>query len=93
MMIIVKYPPTRKISGEKLSLAKKGDVVVLLQDAVLYALGDPKIDDLKRKNVEIFALKEDFNARGYSDDMSVVDLLSYEDFIDLVVEKGEKAAG
>ncbi len=93
MMIIVKYPPTRKISREKLSLAKEGDVVVLLQDAVLYALGDSKIDDLKQKNVEIFALREDFNARGYSDDMSVVDLISYEDFIDLVVEKGEKAAG
>ncbi len=93
MLIIVKYPPTRKISWEKLSLAKKGDVVVLIQDAVLYALGDPKIDELKEIGVEVYALKDDFNARGYSDDMSSVDLVSYGEFIDLVVEKGQRAAG
>ena len=93
MMIIVKYPPTRKISKEKLSLAREGDIVVLIQDAVLYALGDPKTEKLKQRSVEIYALKEDFNARGYSDDMSAVKLLSYEEFIDLIVEKGEKVAG
>ncbi len=93
MLIIVKYPPTRKISGEKLSLAKEGDAVVLLQDAVLYALGDPKIDELKKNGVEVYALKDDFNARGYSDDMSTVGLIGYGEFIDLVVEKGEKTVG
>ena len=93
MLILVKYPKTRKISLEKLSLAKEGDVVVLIQDAVLYALGDEKIEDLKNKGVEVYAIREDFEARGYKEEDSVVKLINYGEFIDLVVEKGEKTAG
>jgi tRNA 2-thiouridine synthesizing protein B len=93
MLIVVKYPPTRKISRDKISLAKEGDVVVLIQDAVLYALGDPILEEIKEKSVEVYALKEDFEARGYSEDMSAVDLITYGDFIDLLVEKGEKTVG
>ncbi len=93
MLMIVKYPPSREISRKKLELAKEGDVVVLIQDAVLYALGDPVIDELREKGIEVYALREDFEIRGYSEDQSKVGLVDYSQFVDLVVEKGEKTIG
>ena len=45
MMIIIKYPPSHTISYEKIKLAKEGDIIVLLQDGVLYALDEGLIKD------------------------------------------------
>ena len=91
MLVIVKYPPSREISKRKLELAREGDVVVLIQDGVLYALGDPVIEDLKNRGVKVYALKEDFEARGCRE--SAAELISYEGFVDLLEEKGEKVMG
>ena len=93
MLFIAKYSPYSETERRKLSMPRQGDVVVLLQDAVLFALGDPVIDELKGKGVKVYALKEDFTARGYSEDMAKVELVDYPGFIDLVVEHGEEAAG
>ena len=93
MMIIVKYPPSHSISLEKIKLAKSGDVIVLLQDGVLYALDEKLITELKNKGIEVKALKDDFVCRGYSEEESFADLVGYDEFIDLTVEKGERVIG
>ena len=92
-MIIIKYPPSHKISLEKINLAKEGDVVVLLQDGVLYALDEKLMTDLKNRGIEVKALKDDFVCRGYSEEESFADLIGYDEFTDLTVEKGEKVIG
>ncbi len=93
MMIIVKYPPSHKISLDKIKLAKDGDVIVLIQDGVLYALDEKLMTDLKNKGVEVKALKDDFTCRGYSEEESFADLIGYDEFIDITVEKGERVIG
>ncbi|MDK2953695.1 sulfurtransferase complex subunit TusB [Kosmotoga sp. DU53] len=91
-MILVKYSQGNPISKDVLNLAQPNDEVVLIQDGVLYALGDPKIDELKSKGVKIYALKEDFEVRGYKEDSSVVQLITYDDLIE-VIERNEKSIG
>ncbi|MCJ7618129.1 MAG: sulfurtransferase complex subunit TusB [Desulfobacterales bacterium] len=64
-------------------LAEKGDGVIFIQDGVLL-LKNPKniLRALKEKEVEVFALKEDLNARGLITDIKIVD---YDSFADLLL--------
>ncbi len=93
MMLIIKYPPSHPISYEKIKLAKEGDVIILLQDGVLYALDEKLINDLKNRGIEVKALRDDFICRGYSEEESNADLIGYDEFIDLITSKGERVIG
>ncbi len=93
MMIIIKYPPSHTISYEKIKLAKEGDIIVLLQDGVLYALDEGLIKDLRNHGIEVKVLRDDFICRGYSEGESHADLIGYEEFIDLIADKGERVIG
>ena len=93
MLIIVKYPPSREIERRKMALAKEKDVVFLIQDGVLFATDEETIESLKSRGVEVFALKEDFIARGYDESESFAELVNYSEAVDLIVEKGERVIG
>ncbi len=91
MVILVKYGFENNISCKKMDLADAKDTVVLLQNGVFWAF-DKKMDSLREKGVNVFAIKDDFLARGYKEDDSKVPLISYVDFID-IVEKDQKTIG
>ncbi|MGB9679996.1 MAG: sulfurtransferase complex subunit TusB [Thermoanaerobacteraceae bacterium] len=82
-LIIIKKSPKDKISEFLLKLALPDDKVMLIQDGVIFAI-DNKIKDIVNKDVRLFALKEDFNARGLSENESMIPLLDYEGWAELI---------
>ena len=82
-LIIVKKSKTSSISRRMLELAKDGDVVLLVQDGVFYAI-DEATKNIVKDGVKVFALKEDLNARGYSDDMSLFPCINYDGWVKLI---------
>jgi len=85
-LVVVKNGPDNSAERIKISAAKDGDKVVLVQDGVFWGL-----NELATK-AEVFALKDDIEARGYSANDVTVPLITYEDFID-IVEECEKSIG
>ncbi|MDD2333214.1 MAG: sulfurtransferase complex subunit TusB [Mesotoga sp.] len=85
-LIVVKNGPNNSADRIKINAAKEGDKVVLIQDGVFWAL-----NELTTK-AEVFALKDDVEARGYSASDVSVPLITYEGFID-IVEECEKSIG
>ncbi len=72
--------------GKKIALARPGDAVVLMEDAV-YAAGaaetpfSPSIRDGLSRGVVLYALTADLAARGVSPDLPQVD---YDGLLDLI---------
>lgn len=68
-------------------LAKSGDGLVLLQDAVL-ALRSPiaqgTIEKVRRNGVSVYALKPDMEARGVQESANV-SAIDYDDLVELIV--------
>ncbi len=87
-LIIVKKSPNEKISEFMLSSALKGDKVLFIQDGVIFSIF-PSAKNLVKEGVELFALKEDFLARGFQENASKIPLIDYDGFAELV-EKEEK---
>lgn len=87
-LIIVKKSPNEKISEFLLRNALPGDKVFLIQDGVIFSVL-PSLKNLVKEGVSLFALKEDFLARGFKEDDSQVSLLDYDGFAELI-EKEEK---
>ncbi|MBC7123719.1 MAG: sulfurtransferase complex subunit TusB [Pseudothermotoga sp.] len=85
-LILVKYGTDHPVEQLKIKSAKAEDKIVLIQNGVYWAL----------KNVEtpakVYAIKDDFLARGYSEEDAKVNLISYSEFIDLL-ESEEKFIG
>ena len=91
MLMMVKYGCDNPADCGKFSLAKKGDQIVLIQNGVFWAIDD-KIDSFLDKGIEVFAIAPDLFARGYSEEVSKVPLLSYDGFIELL-ENAEQNLG
>ncbi|TYT24032.1 sulfurtransferase complex subunit TusB [Dictyoglomus thermophilum] len=82
-LIIVKKSPDHKISHLLLEIAMPQDKVVFVQDGVLFAV-DKNVKDLVKEGVELYALKEDFVARGFDEKESLINLVTYEELAEII---------
>lgn len=65
--------------------------ILLLEDAVYYATIEQIRNELLLKNYSIFAIKEELEARGYSElTFEGVELIDYKAAIDIIMEKYDK---
>jgi tRNA 2-thiouridine synthesizing protein B len=65
--------------------------ILLFEDAVYYATIKKIREKLLLKNYSIFAIKEELEARGYSEFTDKgVELIDYEVAIDIIMEKYDK---
>lgn len=87
-LIIVKYGPNNPAEKIKLETATENDDVVLLQNGVYWILQDVK----KYTKANVYALRDDFLARGYDESDSSVPLISYAQLVELI-EKHPKSIG
>ncbi|AEH51030.1 sulfurtransferase complex subunit TusB [Pseudothermotoga thermarum] len=85
-LILVKYGTDHPAERLKIKVAKPDDKIVLIQNGVYWAL--EKIET----PAKVYAIKDDFVSRGYSESDSTVSLISYSEFIDLL-ESEEKFIG
>lgn len=87
-LIIVKKSPREEISKRMIELAVEGDSILFVQDGVLYAI-DEATKGFIKNGVSVFVLKEDLEARGYSESLSLFPCINYEGWVELI-EKNEK---
>lgn len=87
-LIIVKKSPREEISKRMIELAVEGDSILFVQDGVLYAI-DEATKGFIKSGVSVFVLKEDLEARGYSESLSLFPCIDYEGWVELI-EKNEK---
>lgn len=85
-LIIVKKSPSENISKRLIELAIENDAILFIQDGVLYAI-DENTKDLIKNGVSVFVLKEDLEARGYSESMSLFPCVDYEGWVELIERK------
>ncbi len=81
---------------EQLVFASEGDVVLLMEDAVL-ALGSPItlasfLAKCSSANIAVYALIDDVSTRGISNQYPSVNLLGYNGFVDLLIEADKQVA-
>ncbi len=88
-LVLIKYGFDNPAERVKINTTKEEDSVVLIQNGVFWAL---KEDIEKKVKGKIYAIKEDFLARGYSEKDSHVKLIDYSSFMD-IIEKEEKFIG
>lgn len=85
-----KSPFERNALDSCLTHAKKGSAILLIEDGVYGALkGTPHTDKVKSvmKNVTVYALYPDIEARGMQDrTIDGIKLVDYAGFVDLVAE-------
>ncbi len=81
-LILVKYGTNHPAEKLKIRSARAEDKVVLVQNGVYWAL------ESLQTPAKVYAIKDDFFARGYSQTDSKVSLITYGEFIDLL--EGEK---
>lgn len=87
-LIIIKKSPAENISRRLIELAIENDTILFVQDGVLHAI-DEHTKDLIKDGVSVFVLKEDLEARGYSESLSLFPCVNYDGWIELI-EKNEK---
>ena len=65
--------------------------ILLFEDAIYYAIIKKIREELLLKNYSIYAIKEELEARGYSDFTDKgVELIDYDVAIDIIMEKYDK---
>jgi tRNA 2-thiouridine synthesizing protein B len=87
-LIIVKHGPNNPAERIKLESATENDDVILLQNGVYWILQNVK----EHTKANVYALKDDFLARGYDESNSNVPLISYAQLIE-IIEKHPKSIG
>ncbi len=85
-LILVKYGTDHPAEKLKIKSAKPDDKIILIQNGVYWALEEIE------SPAKIYAIKDDFIARGYSESESKVPLISYSEFVSLL-EAEEKFIG
>jgi len=91
MVIMIKYGLYHEIEKRKMSFAKNGDTVVLIQNGIFWTIGEAYKKYVK-DGVKVVALKDDYLARGYEEKFSPVPLISYDEFIE-ILEKDHRFVG
>lgn len=87
-LILVKYGPDHPAERLKLSSAREGDCVVLIQNGVYWAA----CNAIKGVNASVYAVKDDLLARGYEEGQFDVELIDYDALVELV-ERNEVFVG
>ena len=87
-MILIKYGFDHPAEKIKLENSRDDDTIVFIQNGVFWALKK----EVKNYKGKFFALKEDFLSRGYTPEGSVMELVDYNQLIDLI-EKNERSIG
>lgn len=87
-LILVKFGIDHPIEKLKIQSAKKEDAIVFIQDGVYWNFEN--LSELTEGKT--YLIKEDFLARGYSEEDANANLIDYHEFIDLV-EKDPKFIG
>ena len=92
-LILIKFGNDREIAKTLLKISKEGDNVLFIQDGVLWLLDEKTVKDMESKKVNLYAVKEDLEARGYTQGLNKgISILDYGGVIDLI-EKNEKIIG
>lgn len=92
-LILIKFGNDREIAKTLLKISKEGDNVLFIQDGVLWILDEKTVKDMESKKVNLYAVKEDLEARGYTQGLNKgISILDYNGVIDLI-EKNEKIIG
>lgn len=92
-LILIKFGSDREIAKTLLKISEEGDNVLFIQDGVLWALDEKTVEDMGNKKVNLYAVKEDLEARGYTQRLNEgISILDYDGVIDLI-EKNEKIIG
>lgn len=87
-LILIKYGPDHPAEGAKLSSAREGDCAVLIQNGVYWAARDA----LKSAKCQVYAIKDDFLARGYEEEQLDIELIDYDALVELI-ERNEGFLG
>ncbi|MBU7013706.1 MAG: sulfurtransferase complex subunit TusB [Theionarchaea archaeon] len=82
LFIINKSPFTSRSFESCVSIAGTDDIILLIEDGVYAVLSDV-IQHAQQKDITLYALKADLEARGIQTHLPVVD---YGGFVDLVEE-------
>ncbi len=86
LFVLSHAPHTDPLEGRRLDMARKGDAVVLIEDAV-YAAGavrtplGPRLKEAVARGISLHVLGPDLQARGVQTDLNVVD---YDGLVDLI---------
>lgn len=65
--------------------------VILFEDAVYYATSEQIRKELLSKNYSVFAIKEELEARGYSEFTAEgVEMIDYDAAVDIIMERFDK---
>ena len=92
MLYIMVKSPLNTRDLEQCSNLKKSSAskVLLIEDAVVAAKKGIEtthiLEKFQKNNIEVYALKEDLEARGIKDIIESVKITDYNGFVDLVVE-------
>ncbi len=80
LFILNKSPFASKSLDSCLKVAQNGDTLLLIEDGVL-AVKSGELEKAKEREIRVYALRADVEARGVTSSVPVVD---YEGFVDLV---------
>ena len=86
LFVLSHAPHTDPLEGRRLDMARPGDAVVLIEDAV-YAAGEvdtpltPHLQEAAARDISLHVLEPDLQARAVETDLDVVD---YEGLVDLI---------
>ncbi|MGQ9856837.1 MAG: sulfurtransferase complex subunit TusB [Fervidobacterium sp.] len=89
-LVLVKYGVDNPAERVKFEIANENDKIVLIQNGVFFAVVE---DVTKLTKAEVYALKNDLEARGFcTADVKNVKLVDYDGLVELI-EKEEKFIG
>lgn len=88
MLHTLRHSPWQCDIEGMLRMLRDGDDLLLIQDGVLAAIkGNRFVEILNNAPINVFALREDVDARGLVGQISTkIDVVSYTDFVKLAVK-------
>ena len=84
-LVLIKHGVHHPIARTKLGCSNENDCLVLIQDGIFWAI----TGELEKPKSKVYALQEDFCARGYQIEDADVTMIGYSDLVDLIVEAEE----
>ena len=82
-LVLIKHGVHHPIERIKIECADENDCVVLVQDGVFWAI----TNEIKDVKADVYALQEDFCARGYQVGAADVSMISYPELVDIIVKE------
>jgi len=82
----------RPLMEKCLSLVRAKDVILLIEDGVVWASPGPLASMVTSSNIQVFCLSEDAQARGIDSFQPGIMVVDYEGLVDLVVKSNTSIA-